>query len=96
MNSLKKRKTPPVDDEYTAQLRNELLGLAERKLIKHTEVKIKKASKVEPERIIVKFQQEQAEIVNNCLSETLIRKHRRTGDKNLGGLTPFRPKTIFY
>ena len=23
-------------------------------------------------------------------------KHRRTGDKNLGGLTPFRPKTIFY
>ena len=21
-------------------------------------------------------------------------EHRRTGDKNLGGLTPFRPKTI--
>ena len=25
----KKQKTPPIDDEYTAELRNELLGLAE-------------------------------------------------------------------
>ena len=49
----KKRKTPPVDDEYTAELRNGLLGLAKRKLIKHTEAKIKKASKVELERILV-------------------------------------------
>ena len=70
----KKQKTVPVDDEYTAELRNELLGLAERKLINYTEAKIKKASKVELERILVKFQQEQAEIVNNYLSETIIRK----------------------
>ena len=64
---------------------------------------------------MVKYNQEQAEIVNKYLSETLIHKlsdlldftdvcdgedlgkdHRRTGDKNLGGLTPFCPKTIFY
>ena len=65
------KKTKKNKNEYTAELRNELLGLAERKLIKYTEAKIKKASKVELERILVKFQQEQAEIVNNCLSETI-------------------------
>ena len=52
----KQRKTQ-VNDEYTAELREEVLGLAERKLIKHIEAKIKKASKLELERILVKFQQ---------------------------------------
>ena len=52
----KNKRKKPVDDEYTTELREELLGLAERKLIKHTQAKIKTASKVEVERILVKFQ----------------------------------------
>ena len=73
VNNNKKSKTK-VDDEYTAELRIEVLNLAERKLINHTTAKIKKAIKLELERIMVKYNQEQAEIVNNSLSETLIHK----------------------
>ena len=40
----------------------------------YTEAKIKRASKLELEKILIKYQQEQAEIVNNCISKTLIHK----------------------
>ena len=38
----------------------------------------------------------QSDLVTNLELPLQANHHRRTGDKNLGGLTPFRPKTIFY
>ena len=73
-NTKPKKSKAKVDDEYTAELRSEVLDLAERKAYSHTTTKIKRASKLELERIMVKYNQDQAEIVNNCLSKTLIHK----------------------
>ena len=69
-----KSKTKVEDDEYTAELRSEALDLAERKKINYTVAKIKRASKVELERIMVKYEREQAEEVINYFSETLVGK----------------------
>ena len=58
----RKGKTKIKDDEYTAELRSEALDLAERKEINYTVAKIKRASKVELERIMVKYERERAEL----------------------------------
>ena len=73
-NKPKKSKTKVEDDEYTAELRSEALDLAERKEINYTVAKIKRASKVELERIMVKYERERAEEVINYFSETLVGK----------------------
>ena len=67
-----KGKCKVEDDEYTAELRIEVLKLAEWKEINYTVAKVKKASKVELERILVRYEKDRAEEVINYFSDTLV------------------------
>ena len=67
-----KSKSKVEDDEYTSELRDEVLKLAERKEVKYTVAKMKKASKSELERILVKYEKDRAEEVINYFSDTII------------------------
>ena len=60
------------DDGYTAELRDEVLKLAERKEISYSCKSCKRASKTEFERILVKYEKNRAEEVINYFSDTLV------------------------
>ena len=65
-NNKSKKSETKVDDEYTAELRSEVLNLAERKLINHTTAKMKKNQvNSNLKGLWVKYNQELAEIVNS-------------------------------
>ena len=59
------------DDGYTAELRVEIIKLAERKEINYPVAKVKRASNVELERILVRYEKRTEEFIN-YFSDTLV------------------------